>query len=312
MKKHTLFSREDQVIERCKKIMDNGEFGKNSLCEDYAQLSADYSKLFRQFSRIVRISDKTQEQLRESQESITQYNKELKELNATKDKFFSIIAHDLKSPFQAFLNLNTFLVDRFDRYSKEEIIELITEMGDTADNLFKLLENLLSWSRIQMGKMLFEPNVFPLDQLVNMTMGYLEASAKAKQIQLEGKIPEFLEVYVDPDMFSAVLRNLISNAIKFTKPGGTVKVSAKEMGDRVEIAVTDSGVGISESVLEKLFKIDTTCSTPGTANEKGTGLGLILCKEMVEKHGGNIRVESEVDVGTTFIFTMNMNPPDPQ
>ncbi len=305
MKKHTLFKKEDQVIERCRKVIENLQDEDVPFHDDYIQLTEDYSKLFRQFSRIVRISDKAQEQLRESQESISQYNKELKQLNATKDKFFSIIAHDLKSPFQAFLNLNTFLVERFDRYSKEEIIELITEMGNTANNLFKLLENLLSWSRIQMGKMLFEPNVFPVDQLVGMTIDFLEATAKTKEIEVVTEIPESLTVFADPDMFGAVVRNLVSNAIKFTNPGGIVRVVAKAAGEQVEIAVIDSGVGMSPEVFEKLFRIDTSYSTPGTANEKGTGLGLILCKEMVAKHKGEIWVESEVGVGTTFYFKLN-------
>ncbi len=309
MKKHSLFEKEERIIEKSREIIENDQFKDDPLFENYVQLSEDYSKLFRQFSRIVRISDKTQEQLKESRESIILYNKELKQLNATKDKFFSIIAHDLKSPFQAFLNLNTFLIERFDRYSKEEIIELISEMGKTADNLFKLLENLLSWSRIQMGKMQFEPAVFPVDQLVKMTTGFLQATAKTKDIRLISEVPEGISVYADPDMFNAVLRNLMSNAIKFTNPGGSVTITAREIDNQVELGVKDSGVGMGEDVYEKLFRIDSSYTTPGTANEKGTGLGLILCREMVEKHNGEIRVESEIDSGTTFFFRMDREVP---
>jgi signal transduction histidine kinase len=310
MKQHSLFHKDKEIITKNKQLLENESYKNSLLYDEFAQLTADYSKLFTQFSRIVKISDKTQVQLKESREAIIKYNEELKQLNATKDKFFSIIAHDLKSPFQAFLNLNTFLVKRIDRYNKQEIAEVITEVGNTAENLFKLLENLLSWSRIQMGKTEFAPNRFPVAQLVDLTLEVLSTAATHKKINLETRIPETVFVYADPNMFSTILRNLVSNAIKFTTTGGTVCITAKQEGAITEIAVSDTGVGIKEKDLAKLFRIDLNHSTPGTADEKGTGLGLILCKEMVDKHQGEIGVESKPGFGTTFYIRLRSTFPN--
>lgn len=309
MKNHSLFDKEKEIIARSKTIAEKYKSDDNPLYSEFVQLSDHYAKLFKQFSRIVKISDKTQEQLKESRESIIKYNDELKQLNATKDKFFSIIAHDLKSPFQAFLNLNTFLVKRLDAYSREEIAELITELGDVADNLFKLLENLLSWSRIQMGKTQFSPNVFPVDQLVDMTLEVLTVSAENKNIDLVKRIEDSVSVYTDPNMFNTILRNLVSNAIKFTPKAGKVTVAAGRNDNSTVISVSDNGIGLSEKDQNKLFRLDVNHSTPGTEEEKGTGLGLILCKEMVDKHGGKIWVESEKSVGTSFYFSLHSTSP---
>lgn len=300
MTQHSLFNKEKDIIARNKQQIEDCSDKDHPLYQEFVRLSEDYEKLFKQFSRIVKISDKTQEQLKESRESMIKVNEELKQLNATKDKFFSIISHDLKSPFQAFLNLNTFLVKRIDRYSKEEITDLISELGSNADNLFKLLENLLNWSRIQMGKIQFSPNQFPVSQLVEMTLEVLTPAAENKDITLHANIPESLSVHTDPNMFNTILRNLISNAIKFTDAGGAVTISAAAEGEFTVIQVTDTGVGMSEDDIGKLFRIDVNHSTLGTAEEKGTGLGLILCKEMVDKHGGTITVRSEKGAGTAF------------
>lgn len=310
MTEPSLFNKEKDIIARSKDLVENSADTKSPFYQEFAQLAEDYNKLFKQFSRIVKISDKTQEQLKESRESIIRYNEELKHLNATKDKFFSIIAHDLKSPFQAFLNLNTFLVKRIDRYSREEISELITELGNNADNLFKLLENLLSWSRIQMGKIQFSPNTFPVIQLVDMTLEVLEPSAENKSIRLEKDLPDGISAYTDPNMFNTILRNLVSNAIKFTKPGGQVTISAQFEKPFTTVCVADNGIGLSEEDMSKLFRIDVNHSTLGTEEEKGTGLGLILCKEMVDKHEGKIWVESEKGAGTRFYISLYAQAPD--
>ncbi len=309
MKNHSLFNKEKEIIAHNQATAEKYKNNDNPLYSEFLQLSDHYAKLFKQFSRIVKISDKTQEQLKESRESIIQYNDELKQLNATKDKFFSIIAHDLKSPFQAFLNLNTFLVQRLDAFSREEITDLITELGDVADNLFKLLENLLTWSRIQMGKTQFSPNVFPVDQLVNMTLEVLAISADNKNINLVKNIEDDIVVYTDPNMFSTILRNLVSNAIKFTPKEGQVTIAAKRDDHSTIISVCDNGIGLSDEDQTKLFRLDVNHSTPGTEEEKGTGLGLILCKEMVDKHGGKIWIESEKNVGTSFYIRFHSTSP---
>lgn len=309
MKNHSLFNREKEIIAHNKKTVEKYESDDNPLYSEYLQLSDHYAKLFKQFSRIVKISDKTQEQLKESRESIIKYNDELKQLNATKDKFFSIIAHDLKSPFQAFLNLNTFLVKRLDAFSREEITELITELGDVADNLFKLLENLLSWSRIQMGKTQFSPNVFPVNQLVDMTLEVLTIAAENKNIELVKNLDDNITVFTDPNMFNTILRNLVSNAIKFTPKNGKIAVAANRDNTSTVISVSDNGIGLSNEDQTKLFRLDLNHSTPGTEEEKGTGLGLILCKEMIDKHDGKIWVESEKNVGTSFYFSLHSTSP---
>ncbi len=309
MKNHSLFSKEKDIIARNEATIRSNKDEDNPLHQEFVQLADDYAKLFKQFSRIVKISDKTQEQLKASQESVIKYNDELKQLNATKDKFFSIIAHDLKSPFQAFLNLNTFLVARIDMYSREEIADLITELGKNADNLFKLLENLLSWSRIQMGKTQFTPEIYPVTQLVDMTLEVLSITAESKDIRLNKDIPEDVTVFADPNMFNTILRNLVSNAIKFTNQNGQVTVTAtKEKGFTV-VSVTDNGIGLSDKDQTKLFRLDSNRTTPGTEDEKGTGLGLILCKEMVDKHQGKIWVESKPNAGASFFFSLKSSSP---
>lgn len=226
---------------------------------------------------------------------------ELRELNLTKDKFFSIIAHDLRSPFSAILGLSGLLTSYFDDYDRESIKESVWEIDKASKQAFSLLENLLEWARSQTGKMDFVPVAFNLVDLVDETVSVAQTFANKKGVKLEIVTPAKMIITADRNMIYTILRNLISNALKFTPQNGKVTVSLDETSDFFEFSVTDSGVGISDENKAKLFKVDETFTNTGTNNERGTGLGLILCKEFIDKHNGNISVESELKKGSKFI-----------
>ena len=244
-----------------------------------------------------------------SEKKIKKQNAELKELNATKDKFFSIIAHDLKSPFNTMLGFSNLLVKKIDKYDKQKQIKFLNILNTDIKNTFNLLENLLYWSQSQRGTIEFSPEKEKLYLLSTGIIELLNQTFINKLITIKNKIPKNIEVNADKDMLATILRNLISNAIKFTHKGGIIEigVETRHALSLTEIYVKDNGVGIEKEIQTKLFKITETTSTKGTENEKGTGLGLILCKEFVEKHGGEIWVESEVGKGSKFIFTLPYN-----
>lgn len=242
--------------------------------------------------------------LKKAEEKIKLQNLELVELNAAKDKFFSIIAHDLRSPFNGFLGLTKLIVEEFDEMSITEIKELSNMMLNSANTLFKLLENLLTWSRMQRGAMDFTPNYCAVLSLVNQNLKELNESYKQKNIEINIRISENIKVMADVSMLNSIFRNLISNAIKFTPRGGRVIISAEEKNDEVLIYVKDSGIGMNPDILSKLFKMDQKTARPGTEGESSTGLGLLLCKEFIDKHNGRIWVESEVEKGSIFYCTL--------
>ncbi len=229
----------------------------------------------------------------------------LKEANRSKDRFFSILAHDLKGPFQGLLGYADIIKRDADALSKDEIKDFASELYDSAKRLFRMLENLLEWSRLQRGTIKIEPSKINVKQSADMTIEFLQGFARQKGVTIENLAPDDLFIYADPNMFSTVVRNLVSNAIKFTKNGDKITVNARKLNDDfAEISVADTGVGIKKEDQEKLFRIDVKHSTKGTNNEEGTGLGLILCKEFVEKNGGEIWVESELGKGSTFSFSL--------
>ena len=233
----------------------------------------------------------------------------LRELNATKDKFFSIIAHDLKIPFSSMLGFSELLMKNFDIYNIQDQKKFINNIYISAHNIYKLLENLLLWSRTQRGTLDFYPEPESLYLISVETIELLSQMATNKSISIKNEIPEDVFVKADKNMLLTILRNLISNAIKFTNKGGgiTIRVrseTSENKQNHAEITVNDNGVGVETEVQSKLFSINENISTKGTENESGTGLGLILCKEFVEKHDGKIWVESEVGKGSNFIFTI--------
>ena len=227
--------------------------------------------------------------------------------NSTKDKFFSIIAHDLRSPFSSMLGFAEILEDDYDDYNTDEKKKFINIIHNGLKATFSLLENLLFWSRSQRGLIDFTPEIINLHLLFYKTSALLKLSANDKSIKITNKISEHILVKADEEMLSTIIRNLISNAIKFTPEGGEIIINAQLInvdGKFVEISVKDTGVGIANKIQETLFDIGESTSTKGTKNENGTGLGLILCKEFVEKHGGVIGVESEINKGSLFYFTI--------
>jgi len=238
------------------------------------------------------------------QDSIKASRAKLQELNITKDKFFSIISHDLKSPFHGILGIS----DTLKEDAKEMDISTIQEFADminrAALQAFHLLEGLLSWARVQQGLMPYNPTAIELKNVIHETMELMMDDAASKKIAIINKIPDKLKVRADGNMLKTIVRNLVSNCIKFTSAEGIVEINAVEDNGQVEVSVKDNGRGMNRENLDKLFKIDKVYSTRGTEEEEGTGMGLILCKEFVEKHGGRIWAESEEDKGSVFYFTL--------
>ncbi|HEX2869219.1 MAG TPA: ATP-binding protein [Ignavibacteriales bacterium] len=232
------------------------------------------------------------------------FEKELKELNDSKDKFFSIISHDLKNPFSSLLGFSEFLASDFDQFSPEEIRTFAKNINKSAKSVFDLLENLLQWSRLQTGGMEYSPVKFNLKELTEDIFNIYEISAVRKNITLNIDSPEKVEIYADKNMIDAVIRNLVSNAIKFTQPGGKVLIRVENSQSKAVVSVSDTGVGISPENQKKLFAIGEKVTTPGTSNERGTGLGLILSKEFVDKNNGTLEVISEPGKGSEFRLSL--------
>jgi signal transduction histidine kinase len=228
-------------------------------------------------------------------------------LNASKDKFFSIIAHDLKNPFNAIIGFSEILQDEIKSGDTANMENYISLINSSAVQTYRLLENLLEWANSQRGKMPFDPVAVNVSRLFSEEILVLKEIAISKNITLKSSVPDNLTIMADKNMIRTILRNLISNAIKFSNKNGSVRTSASVADKKVEFSVFDNGIGMTKETIAKLFRLDVNFSTRGTENEKGTGLGLILCKEFVEKHGGKIWVESEPGKGSTFKFIIPFN-----
>lgn len=252
-----------------------------------------------------RQKQKSNNQLTSINDELNYKNSELQELNATKDKFFSIISHDLKGPLNSLTSFSGLLINHTESLSKEEIKMLAKDLDKSVKSLFSLLENLLHWARAQSGNIDLKKEAVDISHLILQTKELLTHSAQNKNIMIDISPPPHVAVVMaDKNTVNTVIRNLVSNALKFTHPGGRVVIDILDWKDAIEISIKDNGVGMSKEVMTKLFRIDQKHSSKGTADEKGTGLGLILCKEFVEKNNGTIHVESEEGVGTTFKFTL--------
>lgn len=228
----------------------------------------------------------------------------LKELIATKDKLFSIIAHDLRSPFNSIIGFSELLIENSNDILLEDSEQYIKIINSAAKNTLILLDNLLNWAKSQTGQLSFNPEKILFSEVVQEIITLSKSIAKSKNITLEYSCAANLEVFVDVNMLNTVLRNLISNAIKFTNVGGYIKVSAELKQDQVEITISDNGIGINKEKCNELFSITSNTTTLGTADENGSGLGLVLCKEFIQKNNGDIWVESEENKGSNFIFTL--------
>ena len=233
-----------------------------------------------------------------------QKNDQLKELNSTKDKLFSIIGHDLRSPFSAILGFQDLLINDYHTLSDEERLYMLAQTNTTTNQVYSLVENLLSWARIQSNSIQHFPVRKNVKEIILEKYDLYHEIAKAKGINLDHQVPQELMVFADINLIETILRNLISNAIKFTPPGGSIFVRGSKEGDLIKISVIDSGVGMSQEQIDNLCSLEKTESKRGTNGEVGSGLGLVLCKELAEKNGGTLSVESQQGIGSTFSFTI--------
>ena len=241
----------------------------------------------------------------DTNKAIEKKNEELQILNNEKDKFFSIIAHDLRSPFSGFLGLSKVMAEELPSLTMSEIQKIASSMMNSASNISRLLENLLQWSSIKQGLTPYKPEVLSIKTVIDECVSMSFETARNKNIIIESEVDSNLKVFADNFQIQTIIRNLLSNAIKFTKNGGNIKLSVKELPHRMtEISVKDDGIGINEEMLSQLFRLDVKTYRKGTNNEPSTGIGLLLCKEFVEKHGGKIWAKSIESEGSEFLFTV--------
>lgn len=271
---------------------------------DVHQVEELYSEIDR-LKRQVNNLKKERDSRKKIEESLRLSEIRLKELNAQKDKFFSVIAHEIRSPFMGFIGLTKMLALKIDDFTKDEIKEIAIALNDSAKRIFKLLEKIIDWSRIQRGLVQLNRTYFYLKDAVDESVDMLTIIANQKNIALSNLVNKDTKVFGDKETIVTVITNLISNAIKFTKESGYVKVTAEELGENfIKMNVIDNGIGIEKDVLFNLFKIENMQSTLGTNYERGTGLGLIISKEFIELNGGKISVDSKYGEGSTFSITI--------
>jgi signal transduction histidine kinase len=226
-------------------------------------------------------------------------------MNATKDQFFSIIAHDLKNPFNTIIGLSELLVYRYDNYSNEKVKEFIRQIHTHSSSAYNLLDNLLQWARSQTGRLEVSHQKLNIERLIEENVSLLKNKATQKEIEIELIPKRVPEVYADENMINTVLRNLLTNAIKFTPQKGRIQAQADDHDkSHIKISVKDNGMGIDKENIPKIFDLTSHFTTRGTDSEEGTGLGMVLCKDFVEKNHGTIWVESEKKKGSTFYFTL--------
>ncbi len=243
--------------------------------------------------------------LKKAEEQVEKQRDELKKLNTTKDKFFSIIAHDLKNPFHSIMGFSDLLTRSYDAIAEEKKKEFIKLINDSSTSAYGLLENLLNWARTQTNRIKYNPGQIDISLISKEVFQMMSVSAENKNVKL--RLPDdFKEVYAyaDYNMVYTVIRNLVNNALKFTESGGTVSIESKEKNGRLELGIKDTGIGMTEEEKNKLFRLDEFHTTTGTSGETGTGLGLIVCREFINIHGGDISIDSEKGKGSTFRFSL--------
>ncbi len=243
-------------------------------------------------------------ELRTRIEAINKLNLELEESNQTKDKYFSIIAHDLKNPFNVILGFTDLLVDHYHEFDEEKRRQIIGELHKSSKVIYDLLENLLNWSRSQSGKIDLYPKDLNLYTIIENSIISHKSNADNKQIFIINKIPENISVFADEFTMNVVINNILNNAIKFTPKGGQVTISTAQNGNNTELSIKDTGIGMKQETINKLFLSKNITSTPGTENEQGTGLGLVIIKDFIEKNNGTLTIKSEPKKGTEFLINL--------
>jgi len=294
---NTLIEERQQQLEEQTTILNKS----NTLLEDRQEhIEEQAEKLIEQKEQLL---DRTKS-LEDANEKLNELNDQLIELNSTKDKLFSIIAHDLKNPFNTILGFAELLNIKYDKLTEDKKHKYIHVIYNSSKNIYNLLENLLQWARIQSNGIAFEPTTFNLKQVVEQNAALLNENIAKKNMTVEYENTDYYDVYADFNMINTVVRNLLSNSIKFTLENGKIVFSCSKNSKFVEFSITDNGIGMSKEEIEKLFRIDIQFSKSDSVGEEGSGIGLILCKDFIEKNWGKIWVESELDKGSTFHFTL--------
>lgn len=272
----------------------------SELIKKNEQLTKAYSDLEHQAQNL----NKLYLQLIQNETFLRKSNEELQKLNEMKDKFFSIVSHDLRSPFAGILTMTDILNHHIDKFSKDELVDMLRSLNKTAQQTYKFIEDLLEWSRSQMGRIQMNIEKEDLSSIIAGTLLTLNQQAELKNITIENNVPIGTYAFFDNNMMATIVRNLISNAIKFTHKGGKVSLNSEQTTIQgkpfVRLSVSDTGVGMNEDKISQLFSLEKVQSTPGTEKEKGTGLGIVICRDFIEKMGGKISVESKLNEGTTF------------
>jgi len=284
-----------------------------ALLDDISPANHEFSALAQMLQNTFKVKRTLEIEISERRKAellIKQYTEKLESSNQSKDKFFSLLAHDLKSPFHALLGYSEILRNDHDKLSVDERRKFVEIIYNSSKQVYDLLENLLQWSRLQTNRVSFTPEMLLISRETDFMINQLKGLAIKKGIRTHNMIPEGTLAYADKSMVHSILLNLISNAIKFTPSNGDITFEAILMESGfLEISITDTGIGINDQDLQKLFRIDVQFTRKGTENEAGTGLGLILCRELVEKNGGSIRVMSTPGRGSTFIFNLPAKEP---
>ena len=272
------------------------------LRHDHERQLAEQNRLLHNMNAVL------EEQVKARTAELEAQTQELALANASKDKFFSIIAHDLRTPFNGLIGMTQLFSENIESYTTGDLKKGFDALQKTSKTVYELLENLLTWSRLQRGAIDYFPQEISLHRLATMTMTLFQANMEHKQIAIFNEIPPAAIAYADLDMINTVFRNLLSNALKFTPSGGVIRLSEREDDDQIETSITDTGIGMKPEEIENLFRIDVKFVRVGTSGEKGTGLGLVLCKELIAQNQGRLWVESEKGKGTTFRFTLPKPP----
>lgn len=298
------------------KLLKELELSRNSLIESLEKQNTLLDELAESEEQLLKANaelEYSQNTLRDSMEfqnllinDLAESKETLKNLNAEKDKFFSIIAHDLKGSLGSFMQATEMLESEYDAFDRDSIYQMIQSMKNSSHNLYKLLENLLDWARLQRGAIVFNLQEVKLKDVFEENINMVSSRAEQKGILLEFYCDDTIVCKIDRNMINTVIRNLLSNALKFTKRDGIVKLMAEKKESEVIVSISDNGIGMPSSIKEKLFKIDENVGSLGTDNEPSTGLGLILCNEFIQKHGSSIQVESEERKGSKFSFSLRL------
>jgi two-component system, sensor histidine kinase and response regulator len=279
-----------------------GKSDSDEIVKGFSLGASDYiTKPFQKSELMARV--KTQLEIKAYRDTIEEQNEQLNRHNANKDRLFSIISHDLRSPFQGLLGLTQILHEELDTMEHDEISEYIGMIHQSSSKFYNLLENLLQWTIVERGQIDFNPEPIRILNVITEIIELYSAVSRHKDIRYEIEADGSLHLYSDLNALQTILRNLVSNAIKFSNPGGTVKIKATANGQFTELGIIDAGVGMEPDSAAKIFDIEHMKSRPGTQNEKGSGLGLLITKSLIERGGGSIRVESTPGKGSAFYFT---------